>query len=241
MGLVTRNTKTGGNTTFAAEYAAGFRTIKASEVDAYFKTVYDVVNGNLESTNLGANAVGTTQLQNLAVTAAKLGALAVEEAKIAANAVTTTKILDQAVTKAKLGIQSIVQSFQYGVLAQQSTGITVTPQQVLAVPAISVRGGYVLCVASWGAAYVTTGVSDLIHMQLRLGGSTVYTITRQIYSGDSGGIGVVSAPTMIYLDNPGSGTHTYTIWIYRDSATGVVNFQAMATATNGVLYAIELS
>jgi hypothetical protein len=127
MALIVRPTKTGGNTQYTQEVAAGFKIIRAAEVDADLNLLYQTVNGGLDGANLvdgsvgtaelAANsvttdkiapgAVGTTDLQNGAVTNEKLAALAVTSDKIANNSINTGHILDGAVTWNKIPNNSI--------------------------------------------------------------------------------------------------------------------------------------
>lgn len=73
-----------------------------------------VVAPNLQLTGASGSGIGTAEIDDLAVTAAKLGASAVETAKINDLAVTTGKIANDAVTDAKLGPTALkTQKYQY--------------------------------------------------------------------------------------------------------------------------------
>ena len=71
MGLITRSTKAGGGTDFNTG-----QTIVVGTMNDDFNTVYTAVNGNLDSSNLAPNSVGNSELQNSAVTDAKVSASA---------------------------------------------------------------------------------------------------------------------------------------------------------------------
>lgn len=102
--MATRQAKYGGLTTYAAELAAGFPLIKASEVDSDLEQLYtNITNGNvaagaaiaysklnltnqLLTADLTDNIITTPKILDSAVSTAKLAALAVTTAKITAGA-----------------------------------------------------------------------------------------------------------------------------------------------------------
>ena len=90
MSIITRTTLSTGDIPTAAEW------------NTQFDTAYNVINGNLDSTNLAANAVTTSEITDSNVTTAKIADLNVTTAKINTDAVTTVKILDDNVTTAKI-------------------------------------------------------------------------------------------------------------------------------------------
>jgi hypothetical protein len=94
-----RPLKEGSVRTYQEKVALGFPDILASEMDADLDTIYAAWNGPLP-----ANAIGTTQLADGAVTTAKHADApnGVTTAKINDAAITTVKVLDAAITKAKL-------------------------------------------------------------------------------------------------------------------------------------------
>lgn len=68
--------------------------IEANKVNKNLDEIYNKVNGNINSDNLSADAVETSNIAGSAIT----------EAKLATDAVTTTKIKDSNVTSAKLNL-----------------------------------------------------------------------------------------------------------------------------------------
>jgi hypothetical protein len=67
-----------------------------------------VTNGAIGNAQLAANAVGTTNIQNGAVTSAQLAAGAVANSNLAVNAVTTTNIQNGSVTTAQIADGAVV-------------------------------------------------------------------------------------------------------------------------------------
>src|SRR5574341_1230323 len=85
MALIQRPTKTGGNTEYTAEVAAGFRKIKASEVDGDFDTIYNEFNGGIDQANIADQGVGTAELTNEAVTTDKIDTGATQRGLVASS------------------------------------------------------------------------------------------------------------------------------------------------------------
>lgn len=106
MAVITRPTKTGGNTTYVAEVAAGQTKIKAVEVDGDLNLLYATIN-NLDGGNIADGSINTADLTDLAVTTAKLGALAVTTAKLADDSVTAAKIATDAVGAAEIAAGAV--------------------------------------------------------------------------------------------------------------------------------------
>lgn len=89
--------------TIGAKIARVLTAADISEVHEYLDALNEeVIDINEEVAAAATNAVGTSRLENSAVTALKLAANAVETAKIANSAVTNDKILDGAVNAAKI-------------------------------------------------------------------------------------------------------------------------------------------
>ena len=84
-------------------YTAAASTLTLSEATTSSDTMYAVFLGRaLQTINPPAGSVGTSQIEALAVTSAKLASDSVITAKILDDNVTTAKILDNNVTLAKL-------------------------------------------------------------------------------------------------------------------------------------------
>ena len=87
MGNISRSSKPGGGTGVNAG-----QTILPADINADMDTIVTEINGLLDSTNLAANSVGTSEIQANAVDTAELASGAVTETKIGAAAVTNTKV-----------------------------------------------------------------------------------------------------------------------------------------------------
>lgn len=75
----------------------------ADQVQGYLNILKDVINGNLDNTNLVDASISGAKLATAAVTASKLAGNSVTSGALAANAVTTSKLADGSVTNSKIG------------------------------------------------------------------------------------------------------------------------------------------
>jgi hypothetical protein len=107
MALIVRPTKTGGNTQYTQEVAAGFKIIRAAEVDADLNLLYQTVNGGLDGANLVDGSVGTAELAANSVTTDKIAPGAVGTSDLGNGAVTNEKLASNAVTWEKIANNSI--------------------------------------------------------------------------------------------------------------------------------------
>lgn len=82
--------------------------LSGPDLEADIATVYDAVNGNIDTVNIKDNAITTAKILNGSVTQAKLDGTLV--ASVADASITTVKIADLAVTNAKLAADAVTQS-----------------------------------------------------------------------------------------------------------------------------------
>lgn len=215
MALVSRPTKTAGNTTYVAEVAAGATTIKASEVDADFNAIITGGVNNIETANI--NAAGLAA------------------AALAANAVTTVKIADLNVTTGKLAVGASVNALQ---TAAVTTGLSFDTVEttVLTLPAITTRGGRVIIIGSGAfAAENGAGTQATITIRIKRGGVTQHTITYTLIGGSASH--KVPIPPPFFTEAPAAGTYTYTITMQTNDA----NLDISTPGSNaGSYWAVEL-
>lgn len=80
-----------------SDYTSG-GTISASGQNTNENNIVNVINGNLDTTNIAANGVGTTQIAAQAVTAAKIANNTITASQIANNTITDTQISTSGIT-----------------------------------------------------------------------------------------------------------------------------------------------
>lgn len=89
---------------------AGGGAAVATEVNANFTAITAQVNGNLDSTNIGAGAIVNSLIAANAITNTKISNNAVTETKISDGSITTAKIFAGAVTNTKIGAGAVRQA-----------------------------------------------------------------------------------------------------------------------------------
>lgn len=188
MGLIARNTKTGGTTSFASEVALGNDTILDSEVDADFDTAYAELNGNLDDDNIkvGANIATAKLAQDAGIVNAHIAtAAAIAGTKLAVGAVAIAQ-RNTPVTPADVAV----------------TGSEAT----LADDSITTTGGKVdlrfMAMFKFG---FTTG--SIYEIRFYRGATLLFTL-------DSVSLAITSAATPVGLvlsDAPAAGTYTYAV------------------------------
>lgn len=206
--LVTRPTKTCGNTSYVDEVADGCTTILAAEVDADLVAIINGGVNNITAANLATDAVSTVKIQNLAVTTGKIDNLAVTTGKIADSAVTTGKLADSAT------FTQVVQTTG-GVITPIGTNTLLHTQAItMGRTKVSIRVyvyGDATTVTSAGAATYT--------LRVLRDASPIYTTPSWRVKGEAANTFVfpvvVSAEV---LDGPGVGSHTYTVELTESDA-----------------------
>jgi hypothetical protein len=198
MGLVTRPSKTGGNTTYVAEVAAGFTTIKATEVDADLDAIINGGVNNIETANIAAAGLGS--------------------AAIAANAITTAKIADAAVTAAKLANgATAIQIIQ--VTGSATTLFTSTDVTLISQAITTTRSKVRITAHAYGQYVASAPVNTTFALAVKR--SAVQQYVTPSYADD-----VVAATqgqdrrlihSLMFIDTPGVGTFTYTIHLQVNS------------------------
>lgn len=189
MSIVSRPTKTGGNTTYVDEVAANNKIIKAAEVDGDFNTIYNDYNGNVTNANIAPTAaiatsklavdggITTGHLADNAVTSAKIADGTIVAADLANDAVTTAKILDGAVTLAKMAVGSAVR-YAEGPNDETTQVVTTIEGDVLTFAARTPAGATAITTVSAninGALTCTSAGGLQVSIRLKRNGTTIAT------------------------------------------------------------------
>lgn len=226
MGTITRAVKAGSGT---GDYSTG--TILASEVNADINTVYNEVNGNLDSNNLVDNAVSTAKMQNSAVTTAK----------IADSNVTTAKIADSNITRAKLASSAKSQAASGG--ATTSLSFNTTETDIATAASITTTGGRVLLFADVTLrANIAAGASVSSIITLRYyRDSTVIRTVRRTVGNLNASLGILGLPIPVagYTEQPSAGSYVYKL-TGEVSNTDTTLLSESTSGQQGGLFAVEV-
>lgn len=232
-------------------------TLTAADLNSNFSAVTQQVNGNLKDVNVAAtaaikgsklaatpNGVGTSQINDLAVTSGKLAAGAVTLGKIGAGAVDTTALGASAVTSAKiqdlgiatgdLAVLATTPGFQTGT-PTPSLSITTTETDVVTLPALTTRGGRVLVFGSVGLAVGATNTGCDLTLRLYSNGVVVHAVSFEFTAFGTGGGVIAPLPTPMTLLTSLPGTYTIKMTA---QATPTCALSTRAVNT-GSLYALE--
>ena len=230
MGTISRGTKSGTGTT---DFGTG-TTILAAEMNTDLNAVFNAVNGNLDADNLAANAVTTTKITDLSVTAAKLAANAVTTAKILDDAVTTAKLVDEAVTNAKTAAGAAVTTTVAEVMTSFSTSGTTETDLIIA-PSLTTRGGTVLIVPTIPSWLVGgSAASGNLTIRYYRDATNFYTIIYPIILPTFGFIGNVPLTIPSLINTPAAGTYVYKITAQCSSATFALTASTNASGVGGI-------
>lgn len=226
-GTIARSTKPGGVTNFCDSYSLG-NTQDCADLDTDLNTVYTLVNGALDDTNLAAGSVTASE--------------------IATGACTTDEILDGTITNTDVSASAAIAGTKLAVGASLLNRVSVAPvagrnitteDTVATLPAITTRGGPVLLTGAMGWYFDSPGAGideSALTVRIKRDGVTIHTI--ETNPADSAAGGARSwLPTPTYIDTPGAGTFVYSI----TAQTTFSGYHVRTRAANtGVLYAIEL-
>jgi hypothetical protein len=255
MATIQRPTKEGSVRTYQEKVGLGFVDILASEMDADLDTIYAAWNGGVDSVTLkdGAvttpklaaapNGVATGNLNDLAVTTAKLADAAVTTAKLAAapNGVAPGNINNAAVTAAKLGVGATIRGINSKAipLAFQSAASAWTAITTLA---LTCSGGWVLLVAAGGFIGAVLADSNTYTFGLGFGVDTATPLVATGASYDvrsptvAGNTMRIALPPPIAWVQPTAGSHTF----YLSCAVSSTSIFLATHAVNaGSFYAVE--
>lgn len=230
MALVTRPTKTGGNTAYVDEVAGGNTTAKSAEVDGDLDAIITQVNGNLDVNNLADDAVETAKIKNLNVTAGKL-----------AVGVAASNFGLLGVTSGYLGASAIFRDIQQAAVTT-SLNITTVESDVVVLPAVTaIASGYVVIIPSWALYTVHTGVTlRWVKVQLYRGAVLLNESVR-IWNLEADGVTgtVMALPNTPYFDLPGAGSHIYTYKAITENADTAIQSNSAANSA-GRVWAIAI-
>ena len=230
MGTIARGTKSGTGTT---DFGTG-TTILASEVNADFNTVFNVVNGNLDDDNLANDAVTTAKITDLNVTTGKLAANAVTTAKITDLNVTTGKLADLAVTTGKMAVGAAVPTSVAEVMTTFATSGTSETDLIIA-PAITTRGGTVFIVPTIPAWLVgTSAAAGNLTIRYYRGATNFYTIAYSIIMPTYAFAGTMPVTIPPLTNTPAAGTYVYKITAQVSSATFSLTASSIAAGVGGI-------
>jgi|SRR5215472_12787766 len=169
MGLVARPPKAAGTSQYQTEFAAGAIGIQDTEVDADFETLYRLVNGNLDTTNIAAHAAITYDQLSLTgrimnadisasanidghkiaagtIPASALAATSIGQGQLADNSVTSAKIVDGTIALADIAISGTVAGMAVNTGANNA--VTPSVETALAEVTWTTRGGTFLLFAT---------------------------------------------------------------------------------------------
>lgn len=229
-GLVTRPTKTCGQTTYVGEVGAGCTTIKSSEVDADLAAIITGGVNNIETANVNAAGLGTNALATSAVTTAK----------IADANVTTPKIADLNVTTGKLAVGASLNNSS--AVATTATSLTTVETTIVTLGSITTRGGRIVLNGSWNLRLLCLTPDDgvgVLTLRIKRDGSTISTITHSFAVEAATGDGtIVPVPNMAFTEVPTAAAHVYTITGQGSSLNGTCLFNLSAA---GLYYVLELA
>jgi hypothetical protein len=186
-----------------------------------FKGTY-IENASIPNAAIGNAAIKSANIDNLAVSAAKIANLAVTSGKMANLAVTEAKLANLAVTKGKikdLAVDTIKIANNAVTVPAAATG-TSTASVTITVPSEAANQP-VLCFLSTvsningASGYSTYTVRRFVRLYRNGTQLKLYKDTT-MYNNNVHEM----ATSMIHLDKPGAGTHTYQIQVrnYNDSA-----------------------
>lgn len=247
MGTISRPTKTDGNTTYAAEVAAGADTIKASEVDADLDLLYSTINA-LDHNNLSASAgilgsqldaaagitggqlaAGSLTTANLSATAGILGS----QLSASAGIVATQLVAGFPLSAATLG-QAVVQPL--------SIAAGVEGDLLSAVVSVTARGPVVIVAQVGAYAGPPTSsqgtVKYRIYKDTAIGaftvGNRIAELTKQVGPVTVNGLVQDASVLIVAMDQlPGAGAHTYKVTAEPSSSLTQVPY-ATQTLAGGV-------
>lgn len=229
-GLVSRPTKTCGNTTYVAEVAGGCPTIKSSEVDADFAAVITGGVNNIETANINAAGLGAAALATGSVTSAKILDGTIVNADVnAAAAIAGTKLAVGAATHA-------VQSTNYITGLSFSTVETV----IATVPSITTRGAMII-VGGSGVLNASTSMATAATVAIRLkrDGVEVQKWTYIIVITPGAPYTTPIPVNPMFIETPTTGSYVYTVTA--QSSTTDLTLDTGPVGATGFLYAMELS
>jgi hypothetical protein len=221
----------------------------AADVEAALIAIQTVINGDLDSSNLATNAVGTANIAADAITAAKIAADAVGTSEIAADAVTaseiaanavgTSEIAADAVTSAKIAADAVGQSeIATGAVAsgELATDSVIPTKLALGIQTSAVVGSTVAAntVANIPSLTVTTSSTSLFLSQIAMFGTVTNPFSIQISIGGTPvGIGYSFESTQTSTNNLaiplwhyGAGGGVATVRVVNPPGNGTLTFNA---------------
>lgn len=211
-------------------------TVTKSYLDgtALTESQLDDIKTSIE-TFVNTTKLGTTNLADGAITAAKIATGAVTSAKIASSAVTTAKIADGAVTRAKLSSLNSATSSSTGASASV-TGSTYSDITNLSA-SITTVGRPVVCMLICADGTNTSQIkvtktsgtdADMSAIIKLIRGSTDIAIYQQQFvwptAASTNAFGIPIGGVVFY-DSPSAGTYTYKIAAKGSAANEKVDFQ----------------
>lgn len=233
MPIISRPPKQGAATSYAAKVALGFTDILASEVDADFDTLFALVNGQLDSTNLAAGAVTATQMAAASVGAAALQSAAVGTSNLIDGSVTNAKVAAAAaIAGSKLAVGAAVNAITSAILTSASA---FTAETTIATLNLTVRGGWV-AIGGTGVLYAGSPTNLQARVRVKVDGTAVEDVTYPVNDASAGG--VIPLPLPFGLYTLAAGARVITVTAAVSSGTGNLTVPA---SNQGRLYAVELS
>ena len=233
MPTISRPTKTAGNTTYSAEFAAGATTIKDTKVDDDLNLLYATINA-LDHTNLvaGAGILGSQLDAAAAIVGTQLAA--------GANIAGTQLAAAAGILGAQLAAGAAVHAVS---TATPAGGVYFGAEITVATfAALTSRGGRILLggAVSWVAGLSMNGAATTtVLIRVKRGATTIHTGSFVFSQDSAAGILTLPIPTPFLLDTPAAGTYTYTVTL---ETTGTAGGNVQIDVTNpGLLVAVEFA
>lgn len=211
-GLITHN-----------DYSSG-STITASAQNSNENTIVNVINGNLDSTNIAASGVATTNIAAGAVTAAKIANNTITDTQISANGLNANVDLASGTVQGTSANSSGTQgSIKQGTISTPDlranavtlavssnalNGVSLQGDTTILSKSITTIGGNVLVIAK--AVVRCTANQPLFYATIDNGTSLLS------YCSNEQGASITSSPwvgncSLMALDTPAAGTYTYSL------------------------------
>lgn len=238
--LVTRPTKTCGNTTYVDEIADGCTTILAAEVDADLDEIITAGVNNIDTANLEDDAVTTDKIADDAVVAAKILNGEVAQAKIANSAVNSAKIADGTIVPVDLAVNATQNNFT-SKAAELGASITTPAFWVQPTATITTRGGRVLIMGNV-AGFALLSTTETLTIRIRrdattaVNGTEIARVDYLVGSATTSAGEAYPVPFPFFVDVPSAAGHTYSVTV--EISGGTFNTDA---SDAGTMFVMELS